>query len=231
MTIVPLRKQHRDDALSLVCNQFATGSVLHKAMKIGVDEYRLHIQEAFNIAIEEELSVIAIDSESGQVLGCLIATEFVVKRTDITLLPPKFRPIKSLLENLEEIYVRSKKIARGEYMLVDLAIVSDTARGQGIYSKLRSAVHDIGRKRHFKYVVGELSSAATQHLCVEKLGQSVKAEITYANFDYEGSFPFKSIQVPPSIQLAESRLLGVQSHYMKDSSRQLLSGIEIQNGT
>ena len=206
ITIIPLHKQHEKDALTLVCNQFATGSVLHKAMDISVDEYKTHVQKTFSLVIEEGLSVVALDNTDGSVLGCLLATEFVALESDIKSLPPKFRPIKALLEKLESIYTQSRATTSGRTMLVDLAVVSDLARGRGIYSKLRSVAHEIGRQRQFEYVIGELSSAATQHLCVKKLGHSVKAEVAYADFDYEGAQPFKAIQNPLSIQLVEARL-------------------------
>ena len=91
-------------------------------------------------------------------------------------------------------------------MLVDLAIVSDKARGRGIYSKLRNAVHEIGLKRGYERVVGELSSETTQYVCVKKLGHTIKAEIAYSDFLYRGSYPFKEIRTPPSIQLVEGLL-------------------------
>nr|MBX2838286.1 hypothetical protein [Gammaproteobacteria bacterium] len=58
----------------------------------------------------------------------------------------------------------------------------------------------------FRSVVGELSSSATQHLCINKFGHTVQAEIAYESFMYEGENPFSKIKEPPSIILAEGDL-------------------------
>lgn len=205
-TVRSLDQSHREAALSLICEQFTKGSVLHHAMRISADEYNSHIQKSIDSAIDEKLSAAALDSESNEMLGCLIATEFTFEQADLSLLPDKFRPITALINELEEKYAQLREIKSGQIILVDLAIVSDAARGLGIYSKLRRSAHDVGRKRGFEYVIGELSSAATQHLCVAKLGHSIVADIGYADFEFEGSHPFEGIQDPPSIQLVEAKL-------------------------
>ena len=58
----------------------------------------------------------------------------------------------------------------------------------------------------FNTVIGELSSAATQHVCVNSLGQTVMAEIEYASFEFAGGYPFAEIVKPPSIQLVEFQI-------------------------
>jgi len=104
------------------------------------------------------------------------------------------------------MYRRSMQFPIGEYMLVDMAVVTPSARGQGIYRKLREAIHGVGRAAGFLTVVGELSSAATQHLCINVFNHKVCAEISYSSYDYKGSTPFSNIESPETIVLAEGRL-------------------------
>jgi len=91
-------------------------------------------------------------------------------------------------------------------MLVDMAVVSSMARGQGIYRKLRESAHLIGREAGFSRVIGELSSAATQQLCINRLKHKVCAEIVYSTYEYKNQKPFASIKEPKSIVLVEGDL-------------------------
>ena len=91
-------------------------------------------------------------------------------------------------------------------MLVDLAVVKRQASGLGIYRQLREAAKQMAKIAGFKYVAGELSSPVTQHVCVNRMGHKVIAEIDYASFKYGGNYPFADINQPASIQLVEAEL-------------------------
>lgn len=88
-----------------------------------------------------------------------------------------------------------------------MAVVKLKARGRGVYRKMREKAHQIGRESGFERVIGESSSAATQHLCINKFSHQVHAEIHYGTFTYKGQKPFAKINEPPSIMLAAGHLL------------------------
>ena len=201
--IVVLSQEKANEAFALVCDEFTNGSELHNALKITTDEYRDFLHDQFYRLIDQGLSLIMIDKAGGNMLGCLIAADFLGHETPASQIPARFKPLSALLKQLETEYLKIRKLEPGQCMLVDLAVVSRQARGLGIYRKLREAAHILAKKARFRFVVGELSSAATQHVCIDKMGHRVQAEIDYRAFEHDGGYPFAAIEQPTSIQLVE----------------------------
>lgn len=205
--ISPLTNDVSANAFSLVCEQFVDASVLHTATDVTLSEYRHYMRDSFEFMRAQDLSLVAIDTTTNEMLGCLIACDYGTSDQGHTDVPSSLKPINALLQQLDDQYRRTLEIVPGQHMLIDMAVVKPSAGGQGIYRSLREAAHQLGRESGFKYVVGELSSAATQHLCTQRLGHKVCAEIAYASFDYQGQRPFATIKEPPSIMLVEGELI------------------------
>ena len=193
-------------AFELVCQAFSSGSEIHKALKITPTEYREFLRPSFSSMLAEKLSLIAFDQSNKQILGCLIACDFSGHNSQIDQVPDRFKPISALLNQLESKYQQIRQFKKGQCMLVDLVVVDPVARGLGIYYKLREAAHDMAKSNGFDTVIGELSSAATQHVCVNKLGHKVMAEIKFSRFQFDETLPFSRIENPSGIQLVEFQL-------------------------
>jgi len=201
-----MTSEHAAKAFNIACDVFVNASVLHTAVGVTLEDYRRYMHTPFNAMQKQGLSLVAIDSRSNEIIGCLVACDYADQATNSIETPPVLRPVNALLCDLETRYRANRQINPGEYMLVDMAAVKPAARGLGLYSELRLAAHRIGQQSGFKRVVGELSSAATQHLCFNRLGHHICAEIHYASFEYSNHKPFASISEPPSIMLAEGKL-------------------------
>ena len=207
---VLLRPDHIEQAFSLACRRFVQGSVIHQALGISVDEYRGYIRTPFISMCNQNLSLVAINIESKQVLGCIIAGDYSKPFLNNSALPEKFKPLNAMLAELDSHYRPGETVLPGEIIIVDMAVVSLEALNQGIYIKLRQALHHLAYQAGFKKVISELSSAATQHVCVNKFSQRICHEIVYSQFVYRGQKPFATITDPPSIQLVEGDLAAYQ---------------------
>lgn len=194
------------DAFSLACEIFAEASVLHKAVSISIDEYRDYMRTPFEAMWQQGLSLVATDRQSNEIIGCLIACDYDTQAQNSVDVPQSLKPVNALLKALDVSYRKHRRILPGECMLADMAVVKPAFGGRGIYRRLREKSHDIGREAGFGWVVGELSAAATQHLCVNGFGHKVCAEIEYESFEYGKQKPFASIKEPKSILLVEGQL-------------------------
>lgn len=208
-SIKPLESSRIADALQFVCNEFVTESVVHHAVGIGYGEYIEYMREPFTAMATAGLSFIAEDNDSNNIVGCLLAGDFNETYGNAAPVPAALAPVKALLSELEQPYRKMKTSACGKILLVDVATVSVRARNQGLYRRLRLAAHEAGRDKGFSSVVGELSSTPTQRFCVDTLGQMVVNEVKYADFLYDGDYPFATINQPPAIQLVEGQLSDV----------------------
>lgn len=205
--ITSMRRECASDAFSLVCNIFVEASVLHNAVDITIDEYREYLHGSFDEMWRQGLSIIATDRTTNELVGCLLACDYAKQELNSAKVPAKLEPVNALLKTLDSAYRTDRKILPGQVMLVDMAVVKETFSGCGIYTRLREKAHRIGRDAGFQQIVGELSSAATQHLCVNRFRHKICAEIEFASFTYNNEKPFASIKEPASIILVEGQLV------------------------
>lgn len=204
-TIRKLTVSNSQDTLSLVASQFSADSPLHQAMGITPREYYNYLAESWQeYAFKGPVSPLgAFCVSTHELVGCLIASHFPAKFDHADKLPNKHKPIAALLQNLEQQYLQQNKIQKN-CLLVDLAVVKKSHRGCGVYRKLREELHALAASCHYKTVYGELSSSATQHVCVTNMQHEVVAEINYSDFQYGNDTPFSDIESPRSIQLVRT---------------------------
>ncbi|MEM7379422.1 MAG: hypothetical protein AAF460_18195 [Pseudomonadota bacterium] len=146
------------------------------------------------------LSVVATAESS--IVGCAIAVDAATEYALAQNQPPS-NAISALLQALR---ATAPKPRPGACLLVDMAVVDPDHTGQGTYTAMRSAVHDRARAAGYRSVRGELSSTATQRVCVEHLGHRVLGAVHYAGFAHDGLYPFAAISDPASILLVEGAL-------------------------
>lgn len=201
-----LTSESAADAFSLACEVFVDASVLHSATGVTIEEYQNYMNDSFDAMWRQGLSLVACNRQTNELIGCLVACDYLTQGQNLSSIPDRLKPVNALLNRLDEMYQEFRDVKPAQCMLVDMAVVSPAARGKGIYKKLREAVHKIGREEGFSVVVGELSSAATQALCVNQLQHKICAEIEYSSFMYEDHYPFSAIKTPRSIVLTEGKL-------------------------
>ena len=204
--IRPLDRTLLGPAFTLATQVFIEESTLHRALGVGLGEYRDYLRPSFEEMVGEGLSVAAIDRDSDKLLGCLIVTDFHHQLSAKIDKHPKFAPLSALTAEVTRQYGQKRSISASEVILVDMGAVSEDARGQGVYQQMRGAVHRTARNKGFKWVVGELSSSATQHVVLKGLGHKKMAEVHFETFEFGGEYPLKAIEEPPSIILAEGEL-------------------------
>lgn len=190
-------------ALKLAVDVFLRGSVLHKIAGLEKDSYLNCLRPAFVENAKQNMSVVALD-EQGNVIGCVIACDFT--KQGAVLSHKNLRPMQALFSELETQYLKHRPVSHGTSVLIDMACVHPDHLKGGIYTRMRNAVHDLARQQGFTYVIGELSSVATQRLVVEKMGHKVIVSVAFSDFQFEGLTPFQTIHNPKAIVLTEGLL-------------------------
>ena len=201
-----LTPSHQQATFDLVTEVFVNASTLHKALDINLEEYRPYLQISYDDMASSGLSVVAIDTKTEEVIGCLIGCDFYDHINSKSTAPLKFAPLSALSTALCQNFIEQRKPNAREIAYLDMAAIAPTYLGQGIYQEMRRFAHANAKKLGFQSVIGELSSAATQHFVMEKLGHIKRAEVSFERFDNNGAKPFQSIKEPKSIILAEGEL-------------------------
>jgi hypothetical protein len=204
-------------AFDLATAVFVERSSLHKSLGIDLGSYRAYLWPSFHKMAQDGLSFVAVDTSTNRIIGVIIGTDYArflaakpwpapapdsAKPADEN----RFAPITALSQALGTLYQRKTEIPCRHHMLVDMAAVDQDASHKGIYQALRARLTQHAKSRGFSCVVGELSSAATQHVVLQNLQHENCAEIAFAAFQHNGDYPFRHITAPQSIILAVGRL-------------------------
>ena len=194
-------------AFALASLNFATQSVLHKGVGADLEEYRAYLRPTFFNDLGDGLSLMATGPGSGELMGILVVRDFCKQRFAAELpYQDKYDQISTLFEELEAIYLQTRQLAAGDALLVDMAAVLPAHTGKGIYQALRTEISIRAKSLGYKYIIGELTSTATQKVVLEKMGHRKSAEIPFAEFTLNGRLPFATITDPKTVILAEETL-------------------------
>jgi hypothetical protein len=204
--IRPLSPDLLEPAFELATRVFTEASTLHRALGISLTDYQRYLRRPFELMANEELSIAASDRATGRLTGCLILTDFINQLNPEPATEPVFAPLAALTGELCRQYRQRRDIKAGEMVLVDMGVVRREVRGEGVYGRMRSAAQEVAKQRGFHGIVGELSSVATQHMVLNRLGHSRMAEVFFKEFEFEGRRPFYEIEDPASIVLASGAL-------------------------
>ena len=213
--IEALSADQKSQLFGLVCEDFATSSPIHVALEISPQEYSNYLHDDWESYIHTGPlgSVVAIEPDSGEILGCIITSDFPSCFADVDKKPKKQQIISALLQELEQIYLDKLRLENNgtteKSLLVDIALVPDRYANQGIYQRLRLRLQELARENGFEKIYGELSSAPTQHVCINKLHQQMVAEVFYKDFCFDGNRPFANILEPASVKLVMASLPAV----------------------
>ena len=207
ITLKQIDSSIAEDAFLFVSAVFATRSTLHRAINIEIDVYRDYLKASYQQAIDQGLSIVAVDESEKDICGVLIAKDiFASDRTTPVLQVKKLLPITKLSQKLDEIYFAQRQITVGDAVLVDMAAVSQHHGGLDIYKDMRLKAHTMAAQKGFKFVIGQLSSQRTQKIVLSELGHRNCGEIAFSQFTCDGRRPFASIKNPKSIIISEQSL-------------------------
>ena len=205
--IRPLDASLAEAAFDLASRNFATQSALHVVLDARLDDYRAYLRPTFFDDVNDGLSLAATQAGTGDLVGVLIVRDFRKQRFAGHLpFQQLYDPVTALFETLEADYLQDRHLKTGEALLVDMAAVVPSHTGLGIYQTLRREISSRARSAGYKYIIGELTTAATQHVVVAKLGHRTCATIVPSDFVHAGRRPFASVTDPQTILLTEETL-------------------------
>jgi len=193
-SIEPLTVQHAHAAFDCLCESFVNSSALHQWLDIPLDQYRHYLWPFFSSAIEQNLSLQALDPNTNTVLGVLLACDFCNQPASGSLSDcPGLAPLCALLRELRSHYRELLQRPAGELLLVDMAAVRPEATRRGIYQLLRRSAHKRAKAQGFTRVIGELSSPYSQRICIQRFGHRELASVSMQQFRYNAEHPFAGL--------------------------------------
>ena len=200
--ITPLSADQVPAAFELATRTFLQSSTMHQALHVTLEEYQAYLRPGFDALVAEGLSSGATDTSSGKLVGCMIVGDYYPCLRARGAVSGKFSPLVGITRKLRSRFEKQHVVRSGQIALVDMGAVDPIAAGKGVYQALRQRTHRLVQSRGFAKIAGELSSAATQHVVIEKLGHVPVARQSFQDYTHEGQRPFLHITQPRDYVLA-----------------------------
>ncbi len=200
--------QHRDIAATASCisQVFSSFEPLAKALKISFNElYRLALPVCEKAA-DEEISIIAKNRNTQEVVGFIISEDFMTIHPD----PPpgidnKFETVFSLLSELEENYRSSYPVKAGQVLHIFMLGVQEQYTKRRIGTTLVKENLNLAKHHNFEIAIAEATGVGSQQI-FRNLGFTEEFSIEYKSYKFNGENIFSSIQHPPNCLLMSSRI-------------------------
>jgi len=185
------------DAEEIICLLATVFSELEPpavAMGLSARDFEIFLRLFAPTVIADELTIVARSADTGKLAGALLTDDFGLPPTlDVTRMSPKFLPILSMLETLDEQLRRGKTISPGEYLHLFMLAVDAQFAGRGIAQDMVAACLDNGRPKGYRAALTEATGKISQRV-FRKQGFADRFSVAYSDFRYEDKLVFASIQ-------------------------------------
>lgn len=191
-----LTEQHLPEVINLLTRTLSTRESLYSMMAIPEDEIRLLNEIGTRLILPEKLSMVAIDSKTKKVVGCIILCDwltdlssvFVFKNEEqreiLTAMSTKIAEEITQWAEQEIGVIKPGEIAYGLMMAVDENYTRQKIGAVLLYK----ALCQLGNKG-FKFTVGEVSSDYSSRYLQRLLHKNL-ITLHYNEITYAGKKPF-----------------------------------------
>lgn len=185
-----------DQLANVVAKAFIQFDPMAIAQNLSVEEFADYIKLLGEWIEQEQLTVIARDKSSDEIVGAVIAGDFASDsplNPDSNDISAKFDPIVELIEELETRYKKDQQIKLGEYLHVYMLAVSPNHQRKKIAQNLLQVCLNNGVKKQFNWAVTEAANSVSQHI-FGKLDFVPRYQISYQEFTHQGIRVFAKIK-------------------------------------
>ena len=194
ITIELLQKKYLEQTISLLVDVFTSSEPLTTAIGITADEFYSFAEIICKRAIINNLSHIAINTETSEVLGAVISEDWATQLSeDAGNFHQKFDIMFALVKDLHEQYETTRKVVRGKLLHIFLLAVKEQYRNKGIARNLLAENIERARQENFSGAVIEVTGQISQYLA-RYHGFEERGSIDYQTYQYKGRKVFEGIK-------------------------------------
>jgi GNAT superfamily N-acetyltransferase len=189
-----LSKQTSEQAIDCICKVFLAGEPLSKHMRVSEQEFRPFVSDLVKHSLRSHLSWIAVDSDTGVLVGARIITDLADDFHPTRNFGAKMSVILNFLGAVASPLKRNDELSRGKTAHAHMVAVSESYQGLGIAKKLLHLSSEWAYKNGFTPSVGEVTSAYNQRILKNSTGFKPLHSIDYETYEFQGTNPLKGIK-------------------------------------
>ena len=180
------RDSDAEHVTDLLADVFSRHDPLAYAARVTRAEFAGFALSLLPQAAKDGLTIVACMPATGEIVGVMLTNDGAAdSAAELSESNQKFRPIASILGELDEIYLAGRKPRPGEMLHLYLLGVSDRVAGHGIGQQLVLRTVEHGASKGYKIAFAESTNRRSQHI-FRKLGFSERAQLLYGEHVFEG---------------------------------------------
>jgi predicted GNAT family acetyltransferase len=197
--IVHFDKRELEQTIHCMSHSFPQ-EPMSQALGIDAKSYITLAEIVCQKAIKEQLSLVAKERKSGDVIGFSICEDLITDIPNFANIDSRFKIIFDLLSKLDEWYLKNYPVKSGAILHLFMTGVDEQHRGKGIAKKLMEETFKVAKNNNYTSIIAECTGVITQHICA-KYGFKQLQEIEYKTYVHKGELVFKDIQDHPICKL------------------------------
>lgn len=190
--IILMGPQHVAQAAQVVARAFMR-EPMTRTLNLTYEQVLNDFSKPVEKLASEGLSYVAVDEDSGHVIGACINKDYTVTPVEDDDGYSDSLPIFTLVDELDEA---ASELAGAEkddiFHLYILAVDSDYA-GQGVGKDLALQTCELAKAKGFKRICSEVTGPISQHITLNTAGFEEIARVNYHDFVYQGKKVFEAI--------------------------------------
>lgn len=188
----PMGPADLDNVITLLADTFIT-EPMESLLEISFDEFAAVIGHEIEPVVEQGLSLVTEDSQSGELVGVTITHDAYPLKP---YLPgprcDKYRPISAMINPLHHEHVHTQTSGPGELLYIFISGVKPAYQGRGIVKQQVKQLMQLASDRGFSEA-RLISTGPASNGLYQKLGFERIAHAPFAEFDFQGERPFASL--------------------------------------
>lgn len=185
--------EHVDGAATVVARAFMR-EPMTRTLNLSYEQVYNDFRKPVEKLATEGVSVVAIDEDSGYIVGACINKDYRVEPVEDDNGYSDSLPIFTLVDELDEAATQLSGLGKGElFHLYILAVDSDYA-GQGIGKDMAARTCEIAKEKGYQHICSEVTGPISQHITLNILNFDEIARVNYHDFVYQGKKVFEPIE-------------------------------------
>ncbi len=199
-----LTNQYAEQVIDVFTRAFCHDEPMTNYLHMDETKYREFAREVTNKAIEDELSIVALDEDK------VIALALVEDLADPGSIPdfdPKFNDILALLDTLGGDFFKEKNFPSKHVAHLFITAVDENYRSEKLSTLVNFSVMDIAAQKGFDFMYCEFTNFLNEKGTVPHLKNKKRliGSQSYSNFSVNGNKPFEHLNSGANAYLWEIR--------------------------
>ena len=196
-----------DEMAMMAGEAFARYEPVTSALGISSEDFAEFVRLLGPKAVQDELTVIARNQETNQIIGAMITDDFASEPPEeIRRLGDNFEPVWAILDELDTQYKQGRILPKGEYLHFFLLAVDHRQTGKNVARNLVRTCLENGVGKGYKTGIVEATGVVSQNI-FRQFGFVDCFEIPYKTFTFQGSRVFDSIEGHHGVILMDKALV------------------------